>query len=989
MTKKLSVLFLTIIIAFAAILSNLNYAIFAANSEDEQVIVRMQNLIDNESFNNAGTVYPYSPLNWSGAVMDEKLSSNVAAGIISLKADSIMAKASDKDNPYKLPSNFAEVDASTLISPHDKNAEKANVLMISTLNQTAYAFKSMTYDIKPNSYYKLSVYVYTPDYSTIGEDYNYGAFVAVTGDITAISEPINTHNTWQEYCIYFSGYSYKTASIRVSLQLGDVSEDKDGNKTMRPASGYVFFDKVLLQPISYKTYQYYKNNPGQNEYFAEELSNNLLDDSFQGSFENGFSNWENIASTAKVSLESDVYIPFGNHALKIEASLPGYAGYRSQPIKIERHKFYHLAVWQNKTKIKNGTAFATIVSKDKNGEFKTHGTLNTFSQDLGSYSWLGDWKQGSFYIKGSSLMDKEVYLELWFGNSSSAATGTVYYDNITLEEILPEEFTNNSSNGTVVSLSDSQGAPGVDNGNFDNVGNYREYKYPMPAASWQALYEQGNEDLTIAGIIRGDKSHFEANKQNYGAPVYPYSDDQPNTNLLMITNTQPSAYGYAVDISVEAETYKKISVNLQTQIASGYGAELVLKQGDMVIARHSQIDTESQFRTYNFYVYSAYNSQTLTLEIWLGKKGGFDKEFYTSGHLFVDFVDAENVDADEFNNAKGLFNKKYSFLHEKFETFEQTDSLLKKPLNWTSINPYSYIKTVKAGVINLDEYDPSVLNIDKAVIGKDNLSPYALVIYSPEPTAYSMRQTQAISYETDSFYLITVRIKTVGIAKGLGARIILGDDYYFDNINTEYREFNVDNDFVDYKFYINVGSSTDTHIIQIWLGDNTKPDSLASGLIIVDQITIDKIDETAYNEGIADLAVEDEDLRPDNIIKVVMSETKDEDTKEEDKKAFPWWLWPTILFSVALVFCLILIAVVDLAPKFKSRSKKTKISYDRRLTINKNINQQAKEEKDEKTQTQAAETVERKPDVIITQSGKRLVRRKKYVPKEYKDEFED
>ena len=127
-----------------------------------------------------------------------------------------------------------------MISPFDYDSDTANVLMISTLNQTAYSYKSSTYEIKPNSYYKLSVYVYTPDFSTIGEDYNYGAFIAITGDIKAISEPINTRNTWKEYSIYFSGYSYKTASVQVSLQLGDVGEDEDGNKIMRPASGSSF-----------------------------------------------------------------------------------------------------------------------------------------------------------------------------------------------------------------------------------------------------------------------------------------------------------------------------------------------------------------------------------------------------------------------------------------------------------------------------------------------------------------------------------------------------------------------------------------------------------------------------------------------------------------------------------------------------------------------------------------------------------------------------
>jgi hypothetical protein len=290
-------------------MGNLTFGVFAANSSDNdnQLNIRMENLIDNESFSEAGTSYPTSPTGWVGNIMDNNLSSNIAAGIISLKVDSLMEVVNQKNNSYKLPGNFKDqVNFDTLISPFDYDSDTANVLMISTLNQTAYSYKSSTYEIKPNSYYKLSVYVYTPDFSTIGEDYNYGAFIAITGDIKAISEPINTRNTWKEYSIYFSGYSYKTASVQVSLQLGDVGEDEDGNKIMRPASGYVFFDKVLLQPISYEIYQDSKNNPLNNDYFADELTKNILPEDFQADFESGFSNWENIESEASVSVASDV-----------------------------------------------------------------------------------------------------------------------------------------------------------------------------------------------------------------------------------------------------------------------------------------------------------------------------------------------------------------------------------------------------------------------------------------------------------------------------------------------------------------------------------------------------------------------------------------------------------------------------------------------------------------------------------------------------------
>ncbi|HEY8389574.1 MAG TPA: hypothetical protein VIL26_01275, partial [Clostridia bacterium] len=631
MTKRLSIILLGIIIAFTTIIGNFNLSFFvnAAKNDDEQVVI-MKPLVE-EDFSSAGTTYPSAPSGWSGSTLNNKVSSDVAAGVVSLKVDSLMSKVKDKDNPYKLPNDFeSTIDLNKILSP-DQDDKADKVLMISSLNTTAYSYKSSTYTINANSFYKLSVYVYTPDFSTIGDNANYGAFIAISGDIEAVSEPINTKHSWQKYSIYFTGYSYKSASVSVSLQLGD-ARTVDGQQSLRPASGYAFFDLVVLQPISYEIYQQHKNSPASNTYFADDLIDDITPADFNGDFESGLTNWKSVGNTAAITTSSDVHLPFGTHALKMstEGLGKGYAGLRSSVLNIERHKYYRIGIWQNSADVLSGSGYATVVTKDKNNNYETLATLSSFTQNLGENSWLGNWKQGSFFVKGSALMDKQIYIELWFGESSSLASGTVYYDNITLEEILPEEYTSNLGNGTTVTFSDTAGSPTLTNGDFNSIGNYETYSYPMPVASWTALYDKDNEDNTITGIIRGDKDHFIANRQNYGAPSYPYTEDQPNTNLLMIANTSPSAYGYSTSISIDAKTdsadsYKKILVKLQTQLANKqYGAELILKRDNVVISKFSNIDTNGQFKTFNFYVKGGITSQTLTLEIWLGVEGGYN-----------------------------------------------------------------------------------------------------------------------------------------------------------------------------------------------------------------------------------------------------------------------------------------------------------------------------------------------------------------------------
>lgn len=1002
MTKRLSIILLGIIIAFATIIGNFNLSFFVNAEEQEEIQPIINTPLVNENFTSAGTSYPSVPSGWTASTLNDKLSSDVAAGVISLDVSSILEKVDDKDNPYKLPGGFKDSIDFNKIVTLDQDDENDHILMISSLNTVAYSYKSSTYTINANSFYELSVYVYTPDFSTIGENANYGAFVAISGDITAVSQPINTKHTWQKYSIYFSGYSYKSASVAVSLQLGDY-RTVDDVKSLRPASGYAFFDKVELKPVSYNVYQNAKNSVSNKVQIAEELIDDITPAEYNGDFENGLNNWKGINNTALVTVSSDVYLPFGTQALKMTSQGQGkvYGGIRSSKLNIERHKYYRIGIWQNSNGVLSGSGYATAVALDENNNYETLATLNNFSQNLGKNSWLGNWNQGSFFVQGSALMDKEIFIELWFGNSTSKASGTIYFDNITLEEILPEEYTANSSNGTTVTFSDAAGSTTLANGDFNSIGNYNTYSYPMPVASWTSVFEEENEEKTVAGIIRGDKEHFDANRDNYGAPSYPYTSNQANTNLLMIANTSPSAYGYSTSVSVDANSYKKISIKLQTQLSTfNYGAELVLKKNNVVVSRYSDINTNGQFKTYNFYVNSGLNAQTLSLEIWLGKEGGFNNQYYTKGHLFVEYADAVASDETAFNNANGDYDKKYSFLTENFETFEESANALKTPSNWIAVNPLTDIKTVKAGIINLNEYDASVLGgIDKSKIGTDNVSPYALAIFSSEPTAYGMKQSFPVTYTADSYYKITVRIKTVDIPEGCGARIVLDADNYFEGINTQFEKNNFGNKFIDYSFFINVGSASSvTHNLTIWLGDNSKTYTLAKGLVVVDQITIQSIDEAAYADGIAKLSSDDEEEIPHNVAKVVLSETASEEppVQNQDKKSFEWWLLPTILFSALLVFCLVMI-IVRFVPKPRRRVKTGSTTYDRRLTINKTINKKKEEQPENKPQErveeiqtfeEAVNTQEPEQNEVDTPAPK-LIRRRKHIIKEYKDEFED
>lgn len=417
-------------------------------------------------------------------------------------------------------------------------------------------------------------------------------------------------------------------------------------------------------------------------------------------------------------------------------------GLASPEFSITRHKFYKVSVWvksineDSANVVIRGENYKGLSLDDKKNQLYYSSGLKGLSDGTASRN---GWTEVSFFLEGSSFAEYKISIELWLGigagtdNDGNAVEqqnvkGVAMFDSLRIEELTRTEFTNYSGSGTSVTFdaaTDSSG--GFSNGDFDKVGDYNDYAYPLAPQSWTYLEAnensvngmskdtvKGNEDKGVfdqgywdASVIRGifptDDVHFNANKSNYGA-LYsnPGSADSNNTyangnNALLITSNSKVAVGYSSStVSVTAGVATRIDINMSVQGMTGYGANLVLKKGEHIISTIEKIGIENVglsagYNTYSFYIEGGESDiGDVSVEIWLGLYDRYNNTSkLASGTIVVDSVSltaSEEGDtsaytskyADELSGRNDGSFGVYSFKSDNFSSFDKYETGLMK-----------------------------------------------------------------------------------------------------------------------------------------------------------------------------------------------------------------------------------------------------------------------------------------------------------------------
>lgn len=663
----------------------------------------------------------------------------------------------------------------------------------------------------------------------------------------------------------------------------------------------------------------------------------------------------------------------------------GARGVASPDVTIKRFKYYRFGVWVKGDSVTDGAGISIGVKGQANNsdnDNKLAQWYDNLSGDDSATSHYG-WKEQVVYIQGSVLSDLTVHFELWLGSPESQSSGIAMFDNVTFREVSYSEYTEMSGadGGNVLSLDKSGEDTGVTNGSFMQVGDYEEFKYPLPVASFThhtpdtviALGFSGakvDTENAVHGIIPTDAATFRQIKLSGAIPGVSNPAtfvNAPLYNTLILSSVSKTAFCYqSSDITVPTDSAYKVTVDLAVDGVSegSYGASLVLKTSDgAVISTIENItDTHKEFVTYTFYVDAPLSEKKLNVEVWLGLNDRKDNTSKLSdGNVYVKRVGAAVWEA---SSDSSTVDSEFAALRDEYLEKASNKALLKtlkfgvysfKAPSLDYYDAYSYMSGNGLGTLYGWSSTTANSNVKSGMFDSDNSAPYdgfdkkdlsgnMLYIYNTAPGYTKYSYDNNLSLVANTYYRLDVTVKVLideqskNNANAIGANIALKGtvEDAFENIkdtstlisknHEETRDYET---FKTYTFFIATGENGGEIGLDISLGSDSRTKYI-QGRLVVGDITLTSIGNTTFDD-----AAENLDETYQKAIRLSDEATSDSsDNSEATRNDIAWWIIPTVIFSACMLAAIILIVVMRIREKVKSKKKTTYTTeYDRNATL--------------------------------------------------------
>ena len=372
---------------------------------------KLHNISTSKNFENAffnfvddaftGT-YPLAPSNWTSSNSDNTENS----GIISTRVDDFNSKTA----LYYGNLPWYCVGFTPLQTNLDETTADNNLLMIYNKTANNQSYTSSTFQMEKSKFYKLTV-----DARTLTSD---KAFIKVNvAGNTIVYDKFTNDPDWVTFEYYIAtGLSQKDISVELGLGTEDV-----------PATGYAFFDNVIIKEIESDVFVEAKKDSSNNIY-------DYTNDDFSMFIDNDEelmtpANW----STTGTGIETMIGIDTSEdvNALKI-ATLKETANITStSSIKYELDsETFYLVTFEVKT-----SEFKDL--QDSGAKFGFKESTNVFFNKVVNFS--EDYAEYKFYINGKNYSTITPYIELNVKDSTSAQF--VKVSKISIETITETTFT--------------------------------------------------------------------------------------------------------------------------------------------------------------------------------------------------------------------------------------------------------------------------------------------------------------------------------------------------------------------------------------------------------------------------------------------------------------------------------------------------------------------------------------------------------------------
>ncbi len=601
----------------------------------------------------------------------------------------------------------------------------------------------------------------------------------------------------------------------------------------------------------------------------------------------------------------------------ISNSTASYIGFSTSNMMVfERGTAYQISMWVKTVDVSSSgaTLVLSMASDDSsddieitgintNGEWKLYSFYVYSNQNVASQFyfqfWLGTNKKedNSSYTSGTAFFDKLSVNKLDIVTDFADAVDAA--DNLDAGKSVKDLTTSKSDNM-------------IQNGYFDSTTGLTGWEIATdtdgngaPVANRYNGFDTSKVSLQIVDcddkITIGDKT-LDAS----GIPYRVFSDE-----VMMVY--APSATQYKLNynkntLTLQPYTAYRFSAWVKTtDVQSTAGVGIEIKSGDDVLASFANLNTTDATDDLNGYkevvcfFYTDSKSHDITFSISFGSGTKWTSTTLFQGAAYVSNVSLTENTYSAFSSAStsGSYAKKYnfndtvsnSFTNGSFANYDynKTEGLATGgmvngsfsknfgvPSGWTSIITPS--KGV-GGIVNINnEALKSSIASQTGLMSVNALnnlfftnpdgdkdlyelcgSPYALMLACPDETgkefvSYGYKNSSTVTLTADSYYEISVMVKTIGETKA--SVYLIADSAYdtntsFTNINTT--AVTQTNGWQKYTFRIKVGVSNVSVQLGLYLGQNNKPadadeaDIATGGVVFFDSVTQKTIDKKAFD----------------------------------------------------------------------------------------------------------------------------------------------
>ena len=651
---------------------------------------------------------------------------------------------------------------------------------------------------------------------------------------------------------------------------------------------------------------------------------------------------------------------------------------------IDQFGYYRVSVMvKADSKNKNAEATLMVLSKIPTGN-DADGTTFSASHKNTAYSEgvnsTNNWIEIAVYVRGNALRTLTGQIVILTSPNS-----TIYYDNLKIEKITTETYSNNSSSyaldlSPIAVLQNSN----IPNGffNFAKITDVTSVTYPLTPSNWTSTtkkYANDENKKIVSGIVSTTTTNFASASAALGNAPNPQgvTPDQP-INVLGIyapadalEAAETNTFYYETDniFSVSVSAVCKITVSVYTVKSvnnSNFTGTMFIKlmsENEVVTDFVKTYDTEGtgEWTEFVFYARTGATSQNFKLRIGIENAQGtvyFKNIRYTA--LTTKTIDGKSLtDNDQFEK---LITEKGAFAAQDAANIRLVDYVTDAGFTHATTaldngayrsNNYSvaevteneqvvtgtvYIANTSSTVtlVNADststELTPAIL--ERAGARTENV----LVIFNAGEYYSTAKSASKFTLTGKEYYRISVWVKTsAGNEEKLTINIA--------GINAEFNAVGSSDGYTEYVALVKMGSSDQTGLtMSFTLG--TKTDRTA-GYALISDINYEKIDEETYtteceaqqNNASENVVVKDLSITQSSSNNSSNnSTTGDEETAENTTLMIFFLVFSSLLLIAALVVALVAMGVKKL-PKNQS------VVGENQVTINKG-NQSKKNRKD-------------------------------------------